>query len=250
MRRFWLFLIWFLGLCSVTLSQDLVDVVFVNSDPLVAVHSNFRGQAVTLFGNIEIGPNAPAGPYSVVVLVRGPTSDWVVREKERQFGLVLNSSSAHYTATPSYYAVLSSSPLAQIAGPETLGEARLSLSGIAGAARSEDAEEEFDAEFVRLMKKAGRFVEEERAINMLSPTAFSVRVPLASDATNGLYLARALVLAEGKVIGEATTRFSVRTQGFERFVAETARSNPALYGIATILLALLTGWLGGILFRR
>jgi hypothetical protein len=42
----------------------------------------------------------------------------------------------------------------------------------------------------------------------------------------------------------------VRTQGFERFVADTARMNPAFYGFATILLALLTGWLGGVLFKR
>ena len=69
--------------CAPVVAQDAVNVVFVNSDPVVAVHSNFRGQTVTLFGNIEPGEGAPDGPYSVVVLVQGPSSDWVVREKER-----------------------------------------------------------------------------------------------------------------------------------------------------------------------
>ncbi|MBF0678612.1 MAG: TIGR02186 family protein [Devosia sp.] len=250
MRHFQCVILAFFALVSAAFAQDQVEVVFVNSDPVVAVHSNFRGQAITLFGNIEPTAGAPSGPYSVVVLVQGPSSDWVVREKERQFGLFLNSGSAHYAATPSYYAILSSSPLAQIADPEIIGQPRLSLPGMAVLARSDEGAEDFDAEFVRLMRRSGRFVEEERGVNMLSPTAFSVRVPLASDVTNGLYLARALVFSNGQIVGEATTRFTVRTQGFERFVADTARMNPALYGFATILLALLTGWLGGVLFKR
>ncbi len=31
---------------------------------------------------------------------------------------------------------------------------------------------------------------------------------------------------------------------------QAARDNSALYGLATIILALVTGWLGGILFKR
>lgn len=249
MGHLWKTFLAFLVMVSAAVAQDQVEVVFVNSDPVVAVHSNFRGQAITLFGNIEAGAGASTGPFAVVVLVQGPSSDWVVREKQRQFGLILNSGSAHYMSTPSFYAVLSSSPLAQIVDPDSLGQPRLSLPGMAALARMDGAED-FDAEFVRLMRRTGRFVEEERGVTMLSPTAFSVRVPLASDATNGLYLARALVYSNGQFVGEATTRFTVRTQGFERFVADTARMNPALYGLATIILALVTGWLGGVLFKR
>lgn len=236
--------------CAPLVAQDAVNVVFVNSDPVVAVHSNFRGQTVTLFGNIEPGDGAPAGPYSVVVLVQGPSSDWVVREKERQGGLVLNSVSAHYAQTPSYYAILSSSPLGQIVAPEVVDKQRLSFAGLAVLTRQGDDTSNLDPEFVRLMRSAGNFIEGERGVVMHSATTFSARVPVASNAVNGVYLARALIIADGQVIGETTTRFTVRTQGFERYVANLARSNPVLYGLATILIALGTGWLGGVLFKR
>jgi len=236
--------------CAPVVAQDAVNVVFVNSDPVVAVHSNFRGQTVTLFGNIEPGEGAPDGPYSVVVLVQGPSSDWVVRDKERQGGLVLNSASAHYTQTPSYYAILSSSPLAQIVAPEVVDKQRLSFAGLAALTRQGADTSNLDPEFVRLMRSAGNFIEGERGVVMHSATTFSVRVPVASNAVNGVYLARALIIADGQVIGETTTRFTVRTQGFERYVANLARSNPVLYGLATILIALGTGWLGGVLFKR
>jgi uncharacterized protein (TIGR02186 family) len=236
--------------CAPAAAQDEVNIVFVNSDPVVAVHSNFRGQTVTLFGSIEPGGEAAEAPYSVVVLVQGPSSDWVVREKERQGGLVLNSASAHYDRTPSYYAILSSSPLAQIVSPDVVDKQRLSFSGLAALTRQSDEPSDLDPEFVRLMRASGHFIEGERGVVMHSANTFSARVPVASDAVNGLYLARALIIADGQVIGETTTRFTVRTQGFERYVANLARSNPVLYGLATILIALGTGWLGGVLFKR
>lgn len=236
-------------LCS-GVAQAAPSVVFVNSDPVVAVHSNFRGQTVTLFGSVEAAPGEILDPLAVVVLVQGPSSDWVVREKSRQFGLVLNAASAGYSRIPGYYAILSSGPLAQIADAEVLSQQRFSLLGVAEAARAPGADAEFDQQLVRMMRQSGYFIEGERAVVMLSPTAFSVRVPLASDAPNGLYLARAFILSGGRVIADTTTRFTVRTQGFERYVAVAARTHPLLYGLAAIIIALATGWLGGVLFKR
>lgn len=223
-----------------------VQVEMTNSDPVVAVHSNFRGQAITLFGSIDPGP-AEGKSYGVAVVVQGPSGDWVVREKERQLGFVLNADSARYEGVPSYYGVFSTSPLSQLV---LEGLPRFDLPLLAASLRTEGADPAFDAEFVRLMEKAGRFSQAERGVVMLSPSAFSVRVPVASNATNGLYLARAFVVVDGEIVGEATTRFTVRTQGFERYVADVARSNPPLFGFVTILIALGTGWLGGVLFKR
>jgi hypothetical protein len=38
--------------------------------------------------------------------------------------------------------------------------------------------------------------------------------------------------------------------GFEQYVANAARDYGLLYGIATAMLALLTGWLANVIFRR
>lgn len=236
--------------CTGASAQEKVDVVFLNSDPVVAVHSNFRGQTVTLFGSIEPVAGELKGRFSVVVLVQGPLSDWVVREKERQMGLVLNSASAYYLHTPGYYAILSSSPLSQIASSTVRNQPNLSFAGIAASARDKGYDGLFDEEFVRLMRKSGNYVEGDRSVVMHSSSLFSVRIPLASNAANGLYLARAFILSDGAVVAETTTRFTVRTLGFERYMADTARNSPAIYGLASVIVALATGWLGGVLFRR
>ena len=51
-------------------------------------------------------------------------------------------------------------------------------------------------------------------------------------------------------ITEKSDGFSVRKIGFERFLGLAAVQQPLLYGICAVILALFTGWLGGVVFRR
>ena len=55
---------------------------------------------------------------------------------------------------------------------------------------------------------------------------------------------------DGKVIARKSEGFAVRKIGFERFLALSAVQQPLLYGLVCVALALFTGWLGGVLFRR
>ena len=42
----------------------------------------------------------------------------------------------------------------------------------------------------------------------------------------------------------------MRKIGFERFLGLAAQQQPLLYGLVCVILALFTGWLGGVVFRR
>ncbi|AEQ51276.1 TIGR02186 family protein [Pelagibacterium halotolerans] len=227
-------------------------VVFANSDPLVTIHSTFTGQTITLFGNIEPGSGSvpEAGPYDVMVLVRGPASDRVIRIKERQFGLVLNADQAIYRDLPGYYAILASRPFDQILSAGMRADPRTALSSLVARARSVGDGERFDAELIRMMEEAGLFIEAERGVAFLSSTTFTTRILLPSSVPNGSYLAQVLVVADGELVGSGSTTFSVRTQGFERFLSRAATTSPFLYGLAAVLTAIGTGWLGGVLFKR
>ena len=223
-------------------------VVFANSDPLVTIHSTFTGQTMTLFGNVE--PPAGEGPFDVIMVVRGPASDRIVRLKDRQMGVMLNSQEAVYRRLPGYYAVLSSQPVPQILPQEQAADSRLSLQAMVASTRTSGSGETFDSELVRLMVGAGLFQSSVRGVTFLSPTTFAARIPLPASVPNGLFIAQALVVSGGEVVATGTTNFTVRTEGFERFVARTANGQPLIYGIAAVLIALATGWLGGLLFRR
>ena len=55
---------------------------------------------------------------------------------------------------------------------------------------------------------------------------------------------------DGQIIARKSEGFAVRKIGFERFLALASVQQPLLYGIVCVILALFTGWLGGVLFKR
>ena len=53
-----------------------------------------------------------------------------------------------------------------------------------------------------------------------------------------------------QLIAERSDGFTVRKTGFESFVYVASRQYPLVYGLVCVALALFTGWLAGVVFRR
>ncbi len=234
-------------------AEKLVATVSNNE---IAITSNFVGEKLTLFGNIE--PEAGAtqrfveGPYHVVIVITGPLQDRVARLKRQQLGIWMNSEQMVFKEFPSFYHVLASGQLADITDQATLERMALlpeAQTRIAATPGTADAAP-FGRELVRLMTKEGYFGVNEQGVVFRSNTFYLAQVSLPSDATPGPYLARTYLFKNGAVIAEHAEGFSVRKIGFERFVGLAAQQQPLLYGLVAVALALFTGWLGGVVFRR
>jgi uncharacterized protein (TIGR02186 family) len=57
-------------------------------------------------------------------------------------------------------------------------------------------------------------------------------------------------LSDGALVTRAETAFEIVKVGFEQFVATTARQNGFVYGLVTAAMALMTGWMASIVFRK
>jgi uncharacterized protein (TIGR02186 family) len=108
----------------------------------------------------------------------------------------------------------------------------------------------FGRELVRLMTQDGLFGVQENGVNFLSESFYSARLTLPSSAPPGPYIALTYVFKDGQVIARKSEGFAVRKIGFERFLALSAVQQPLAYGVICVLLALFTGWLGGVIFKR
>ena len=58
------------------------------------------------------------------------------------------------------------------------------------------------------------------------------------------------LFADGVMIARTESAFEIDTVGFERFIASAALDHGILYGLATAMMAVMTGWLASIIFRR
>lgn len=226
------------------------------STDLIEITSSYTGERITFFGNIE--PEAGAeqrfveGPFHVVIVVTGPAQDRVARQKTRLFGIWLNTDQVVFDSFPSFFHVLSSDELLDITSPTTLAvenilpEAQPSVSTEAGWWKSSV----FGRELVRLMTQKGFFGLNESGVRFLSNSAYVARLTLPSDAPPGSYLASTYVFKNGEIVARRAEGFSVLKTGFERFLAVSASQQPFAYGLVAVALALFTGWLGGVIFKR
>lgn len=228
------------------------------SNHRVAVTSSFTGEELVLFGTIE--PDQPRTqlrpPYDLVVTVAGPPQTLRTRRKERVLGIWVNTQTREFLNVPGYLALLSNRPVDAITNQETRRRLQVGLDNYLLRQRigpdfaDTVPTDPFRVAFVRLEEQHGLYRQSDAAVTFLTPTVFRAAIPLPSNAPTGSYAIDVKLFANGQMITRTTSALEVIKAGFEQFVADAARDHGLLYGLATALLALLTGWFATIVFSR
>lgn len=234
------------------------NLVLSLSTHRVAVTSSFVGADLVLFGTIE--PDAPRAAlrsdYDIVVTVTGPRATLRTRRKERVLGVWVNVDSREFIRVPSYLAVFSNRPIAEITDAETARRLQLGLNQVIltqriGADFADTVPDDpFRVNFINLKKEAGQYRETPNGVTFLTPTVFRVAIPLPADTATGGYTVDVKLFANGKLITRNNTALEVIKTGFEQYVFEASQHHGLLYGLFSAMMALFIGWAGSVVFRR
>ena len=245
------------GLAAAPLPAEAERLVTSLSNHRIFVTSNFLGENLVLFGAIEqdSASRPRSSGYDIVVTVTGPKRTLVTRRKERRLGVWINVESREFVGVPIFLAVLSSRPLGQIASDATLrrlqvGIDHTSLPQRIGGGLGDVPSDQFRLAFTRINTRHDLYQENATGVTFLNPRLFRASIPLPAGAPIGSYIVDVKLFADGDLIARSTSAFEVVKAGFEQFVANAAHQYPVLYGLATALMALLTGWLASVIFRR
>ncbi|WP_068080616.1 TIGR02186 family protein [Polycladidibacter stylochi] len=246
---------WLMVLCLTSAqAESLVSAI---SSPSVSITSNFTGTDILVFGEVNRDKaSVPrVGKHELVVVVEGPKERVVTWRKERILGLWINANSRTYTNVPSFYAVHTSGPLSDIGTEETLKQQRIGLQNLPLAPiyeKGQDVSERqlFKSALIRKKQEADLYAQREGAITFLSPTLFSTTVPLPSNIAVGEYTITTYLYHGSALLTSQTQHLHVAKTGFEQHTYALAHEKPLLYGLVAVLLALFTGWLAGMIFRK
>lgn len=226
------------------------------SNHRVTITPNYAGEELVLFGTVERDEAAAAAPYDLVVTVSGPPADFVTRRKEHAFGIWANADSRQFLHVPSYLAVFANRPFDAMTSPDLQRSLRLGLDHIVLTQRVGTdyadvvADDPFRRAFIRLRSERGLYRQNTGAVTFLTPTLFRTTIPLPAEVPTGDYDVEIKLLSRGALVASTTTTFEVVKVGFEQFVATSARQHAALYGLTIVAMALATGWLASVVFRR
>ncbi|MBC7141567.1 MAG: TIGR02186 family protein, partial [Rhodobacteraceae bacterium] len=91
------------------------EVVAGLSQSKIAITANFDGSDLLIYGAVKREEPIPGGPpLEVIVTVEGPSTPIMVRRKSRTFGIWVNTTGVEVDRAPSFYAVATTGPLAEI----------------------------------------------------------------------------------------------------------------------------------------
>jgi uncharacterized protein (TIGR02186 family) len=221
----------------------------------VMVTPSFTGDELVLFGAIEGGPPRKTG-YDVIANVIGPRQNMVTYRRDRVLGIWVNVDSRVFEGAPAYVAVLANRPLEAIAGPETRRRLQVGLEHLPLIQRAavtiadSGLDDPFRVAFLQLMLKRGLYTEATNGVTFLTPTFFRASIPLPATVPVGSYDVDVRLFADGNQIARTPSAFEVYKAGFEQYVTRAAHNHGFLYGLTTVAMALATGWLASVIFRR
>jgi uncharacterized protein (TIGR02186 family) len=243
----------FLALIPAAAGAD--DLVSGLSQDQIQITSNFTGSDLVVFGAIENQDlsGTDTARRDVVVVVRGPVAKMDVRRKSRIAGIWINNRQITLAGMPSYYYVASTQPLAKIALPQTLERYQLGLDNIepeTASTHNMAKAEPFRQAVIRARQRERQFAEAPSGVEFLSATLFRVHIPLPAEAPRGQYVAEVYLFSNGVVTSAQSTPLFVEQIGLERRLFNFAHEQPLYYGFATMLMAVLVGWLSSLIFRQ
>src|SRR5574338_1394355 len=243
-----------LALAPLLIAADKPLLVPDISARKVQIRYSFTGAQLLLFGAIIYpGGRTPSRPADIVVVLRGPVQPILVREKRKIAGIWMNADSNRFRSAPSFYAVASSRPIADLMDERTaaiyeLGLHNLQLSPGGGALP--EKERRFEAGLLDLRRKHGLYYEDSHGVEINGGVLYRATLTIPSQVPVGTYTAETFLIDRGKVIAAATKDIQISKSGFERFVALAARRHEGLYGLVAVLMSLGMGWAAAAFFRR
>lgn len=213
---------------------------------LVAITTGFVGTDVLLFGATE-------GEGDVIIVVRGPTRNEVVRRKGRHAGIWVNEKEATFRDVPSFYWLAASKPVEALLRPASLerhgiGVQHLPLNVVGQL--DGDVLAGFRAGLIRNKVLGSLFTVRPKNVTFLGQRLFRSRIHFPANVPTGAYTVNVFLVRDGRVASAQTVPLTIAKVGLGADVYRFAHNSSALYGLIAIAIALLAGIFTGIIFRK
>lgn len=216
------------------------------SEYRIAITSDFTGKQLLLFG-------ARNDPGDIVIVVRGPERDVLVRKKEQIFGVWVNTQQARFDHVPYYYAVGGTRPLEELAPSSLYSHLNIGFDKLdmtPSKLMTKERLDEFREAYFDIQQQRGLFIAENEPLRFMGPTLFKTQISFPDTLPRGEYAVDIYLFEDGQLRGMQSLPIEVAKVGFDAFVYEMAHQHSLLYGLCAVFIALSVGWIVSVLFNK
>jgi uncharacterized protein (TIGR02186 family) len=225
------------------ISENRIDIVY-----------SFAGADLLVYGAIQYpGGRMPAERPDIAIIVRGPPEAITVRRKARVAGIWVNARAVRFETAPSFYSVATTRPIGELVDERTAAIHELGLSHLQlSPATTADAAEVrgFEQGFINLRRREALYAEAADGVQLTENVLYRAKIAIPSQVPVGTYTAEVHLISDGEVTASAFSDIRIDKSGFERDVYVASQEHGFSYGLLAVSMALLLGWVSGVVVRR
>ncbi|MGH1423173.1 MAG: TIGR02186 family protein [Pseudooceanicola sp.] len=232
------------------IAQAQEAVVLGLSQNRVQITANFDGSEILIFGAVKRETAIPDTALEALITVEGPSGEVTVHRKDRRFGIWVNVETIRIDRAPSFYAVATTAPLRQVLShTEDLRHAITIPRAVRSVGSGAENPGDFTAALIRIRENEGLYQTLENTVAMEQDTLFRTRVALPANLTEGGYRTRVFLTRRGQVVAQYETTIDVGKVGLEKWLYALSRDQSLIYGLLSLVVAVLAGWAASTGFR-
>lgn len=212
------------------------------SQNAVEIHASFNGAQLLVFG-------ARNQPGDLVIAVRGPERNLLLRRKERIAGMWMHVEQQKYNHIPLFYTLASTQPMEEIAPARLLQSLGLGGTEVIRL-NNPHSKNLFDTALIQHFHKRHNWQIPFGTITYFGESLFKAKLNMPDTLPAGNFTVEVYLFDRGALISAQMMPLRSYKTGFDAKISSAAQMYGWAYGIGAILLALAGGWLAHRLFNR
>lgn len=224
------------------LANPIISGISTNE---INIDTKFRGAKILLFG-------AKGDAGNVIVTVRGPKKNFMVTRKEKLLGIWYNGARVKFKDSYSFYSLFSTFNDQELTDgllrDLELGKNNLKFNSSEEIGTEEKSE--FQVQLVEKLEKNNLYSSGASKVDFLDETLFKVMLNFPKNITRGIYTVEIYLINEGSLLSFQSIPIYVNQVGLSAKILDFAYQESFLYGLLSVALALIAGWLANYIFTR
>ena len=233
-------------LLSCTIPASARSIISGISANEINIDTSFNGAEILLFG-------AKGDAGNIVVAVRGPKKNFLVTKKQKLLGIWYNGARLKFKDSFSYYSLFSTfsedNANNKLLSQLELGTANLKFT-TSEANLSSDQKNEFQLQLINKLTKENLYTSKANKIEFLDETLFKVILQFPKNIVRGVYTVEIYLINEEDLISFQSIPIYVNQVGISATISDQSYQQPLLYGLLSVIMALVIGWLANYLFVK